>query len=195
VHPDPERYCPETATERLAAKGLTFKDYQMMAEMADNTLVIDDISQYETEKMIDIYKPAIFCAGIKEKYAIQKKGIPMKQLHSYDSGGPYAGFRGAANFYREIDRMVNSKIWSCLAPGRKVPNSRPMRASEGFKKYDKYHAAATYTKRDQGTKALTVNPPRPAIRAMYAARAFTAVSAQPRLAGCCAYHRRPHPAL
>ena len=38
----------------------------------------------------------------------------MKQLHSYDSGGPYAGFKGAVNFYREIDRMVNSKVWKYL---------------------------------------------------------------------------------
>ena len=81
-----------------------------------------DITQYETEKLIDIYKPDIFCAGIKEKYAIQKKGIPMKQLHSYDSGGPYAGFKGAVNFYREIDRMVNSKVWKYLkAPWQKSP--------------------------------------------------------------------------
>ena len=35
-------------------------------------------------------------------------GVPCKQLHSYDYGGPYAGFRGAINFYREIDRMVNT---------------------------------------------------------------------------------------
>ncbi|MEM5785936.1 MAG: nitrogenase molybdenum-iron protein alpha chain [Syntrophobacteraceae bacterium] len=126
VHPDPERFRPRKSAEQieeLARRGFTFKDYEgMMAQMADQTLVIDDISQYETEKMIEIYKPAIFCAGIKEKYAIQKKGIPMKQLHSYDSGGPYAGFRGAINFYREIDRMVNSKVWSYIkAPWHKKP--------------------------------------------------------------------------
>jgi nitrogenase molybdenum-iron protein alpha chain len=126
VHPDPDRYHPRKSAEELeglAAKGFTFRDYEgMMAQMADGTLVIDDISQYETERMIEIYKPAIFCAGIKEKYAIQKKGIPMKQLHSYDSGGPYAGFKGAINFYREIDRMVNSKVWSYLkAPWQTNP--------------------------------------------------------------------------
>ena len=126
VHPDPDRYRPRKTAEQiaeLAGRGFAFKDYDgMMAQMPDGTLVIDDISQYETEKMIEIYKPAIFCAGIKEKYAIQKKGIPMKQLHSYDSGGPYAGFRGAINFYREIDRMVNSKIWSYLkAPWQTNP--------------------------------------------------------------------------
>ncbi|MGO8945538.1 MAG: nitrogenase molybdenum-iron protein alpha chain [Syntrophobacteraceae bacterium] len=126
VHPDPDRYRPRKSAEQieeLAAKGFFFKDYEgMMAEMAEGTLVIDDISQYETEKMIEIYKPAIFCAGIKEKYAIQKKGIPMKQLHSYDTGGPYAGFKGAVNFYEEIDRMVNSKVWSYLkAPWQTNP--------------------------------------------------------------------------
>jgi nitrogenase molybdenum-iron protein alpha chain len=120
VHPDPEKFNPRKSEEELAAlekKGFRFKDYDgMMPEMEKDTLIIDDISQYETEKLIEKYKPAIFCAGIKEKYAVQKKGIPMKQLHSYDSGGPYAGFKGAINFYNEIDRMVNSKIWSYIKP-------------------------------------------------------------------------------
>jgi len=126
VQQDPERFRPRKsseAVERLKASGFRFKDYDgMMREMASETLVIDDISQYETDRLIDIYKPAIFCAGIKEKFAVQKKGIPMKQLHSYDSGGPYAGFKGAINFYREIDRMVNSQIWKYLkAPWQESP--------------------------------------------------------------------------
>ena len=126
VHPDPERFRPRKTAEEAGAtpgKGFRFKDYDgMMREMAEQTLVIDDISQYETERLIEIYKPDIFCAGIKEKFAIQKKGIPMKQLHSYDSGGPYAGFRGAINFYQEIDRMVNSKVWKYLkAPWQENP--------------------------------------------------------------------------
>jgi nitrogenase molybdenum-iron protein alpha chain len=51
-----------------------------------------------------------------EKYAVQKNGVPLKQLHSYDYGGPYAGFVGAINFYKEIDRMVNTKVWSYVTP-------------------------------------------------------------------------------
>jgi nitrogenase molybdenum-iron protein alpha chain len=126
VEPDPNRYNPRVSPEhmaRLAEAGFRFKDYDgMMAEMQAGTLVIDDISQFETEKLIEIYRPDIICAGIKEKYAIQKSGIPMKQLHSYDSGGPYAGFIGAINFYREIDRMVNSKVWKYLkAPWQEHP--------------------------------------------------------------------------
>ena len=60
------------------------------------------------------FKPSVFCAGIKEKYIIQKMGVPMKQLHSYDYGGPFAGFKGAINFYKDIDRMVNTKVWGLI---------------------------------------------------------------------------------
>jgi nitrogenase molybdenum-iron protein alpha chain len=102
---------------KLEAKGYKFADYEgMMPEMHKNSLIIDDISHWESEKIIEYYKPAIFCAGIKEKYVIQKYGIPMKQLHSYDYGGPFAGFKGAINFYKEIDRMINTRIWKLIAP-------------------------------------------------------------------------------
>lgn len=126
IHPDPERFRPRKTDEQLKKlqdEGFRFKDYDgMMREMSDRSLVIDDISQYESEQLIEIYKPDIFCAGIKEKFAIQKKGVPMKQLHSYDSGGPYAGFKGAINFYREIDRMVNSQVWKHIkAPWQESP--------------------------------------------------------------------------
>jgi nitrogenase molybdenum-iron protein alpha chain len=102
---------------------LELRDYVgMMPEMNDGELVIDDISEYETEKLIEIYKPDIICAGIKEKFSIQKAGIPSKQLHSYDYGGPYAGYEGAINFYREIDRMLHIKAYSHLtAPWQAAP--------------------------------------------------------------------------
>ena len=105
------------------ARGLTLNDYVgMMPEMKNGTLVIDDLNHHETEVLLELYKPDIFCAGIKEKYVVQKHGIPMKQLHSYDYSGPYAGFKGAANFYQEIDRMVNSKVWGLIqAPWQKEP--------------------------------------------------------------------------
>jgi nitrogenase molybdenum-iron protein alpha chain len=107
----------------MKERGVDFSDYEgMMADMENNTLVIDDVSQHETEKLIELYKPDVFCAGIKEKYAIQKLGIPSKQLHSYDYGGPYAGFKGAINFYHDIDRMVNTRIWGLIkAPWEKNP--------------------------------------------------------------------------
>jgi nitrogenase molybdenum-iron protein alpha chain len=87
-----------------------------MPQMEKGSLVIDDINHYESERMIEIYKPDVFCAGIKEKFVIQKMGVPCKQLHNYDIGGPYAGFEGAGNFYREIDRLVNTRIWKLIPP-------------------------------------------------------------------------------
>jgi nitrogenase molybdenum-iron protein alpha chain len=119
VTKDETRFRQELADKKVALlkKGYAFEDYDgMMPEMKKNSLVIDDISHWEAEKLIEFYKPAIFCAGIKEKYVIQKFGLPLKQLHSYDYGGPYAGFAGAINFYQEIDRMVNTSIWKLIAP-------------------------------------------------------------------------------
>lgn len=126
VEKDPDKYNlrkGDDELKKLEKEGCEFKDYEgMMVNMDEESLVIDDISHYEADELIKIYKPDIFCAGIKEKYVIQKMGIPLKQLHSYDYGGPYAGFKGAINFYKEIDRMVNSKVWSHIkAPWEKSP--------------------------------------------------------------------------
>jgi nitrogenase molybdenum-iron protein alpha chain len=116
VEADPERYQPRKSEEdlkRLEAAGVEFSGYEgMMPEMSDGTLVIDDISQHESERLLEMFKPAIFCAGIKEKYSVQKTGTPCLQLHSYDYGGPFASFDGAINFYETVDRMVNARIWS-----------------------------------------------------------------------------------
>jgi len=110
--------------ENLEGKGFKFHDYEgMMPSMKKNSLVIDDISHWETEKIIEMMKPDIFCAGIKEKYVVQKHGIPLKQLHSYDYGGPYAGFEGAINFYLEMERMLASDIWKMIdAPWKNEPS-------------------------------------------------------------------------
>lgn len=120
VEPHPTEFSPRKSTDEmqtLAAQGYEFNDYNgMMTEMEKGSLVIDDISHYEMEKLIETYHPDVFCAGIKEKYCVQKLGVPMKQLHSYDYGGPYAGFKGAINFYRDIDRMVNAKVWKLVRP-------------------------------------------------------------------------------
>jgi nitrogenase molybdenum-iron protein alpha chain len=133
VEPDPEKYTPRLSDEELKAReaaGVEFKGYEgMMKQMSDGTLVIDDISHWETETVIEILKPAVFCAGIKEKYAIQKMGVPSKQLHSYDYGGPYAGFAGAINFYKDIDMLVNTQIWSYIeAPWARKPKAPELTA-------------------------------------------------------------------
>jgi len=118
VEKDPERYKERVSPEKcaeLAANGVEFKDYAgMMPEMEAGSLTIDEPSHHETFRLLELYKPDLYCAGVKEKYAVQKTGIPCLQLHSYDYGGPFAGFEGAINFYKDVDRLVSSRIWSYL---------------------------------------------------------------------------------
>ena len=126
VEADETLYKPRKSEKQMKAledAGYKFKEYDgLIPDMENGTLIIDDLNQYEAEKLVELMKPDIFCAGIKEKFSVQKLGIPMKQLHSYDSGGPYAGFKGAVNFYKEIDRLVNSKVWGYMkAPWQENP--------------------------------------------------------------------------
>jgi nitrogenase molybdenum-iron protein alpha chain len=131
VEPDAKRFRPRKTDEQnaaLAAGGFTYKDYEgMVREMKKGALIIDDISHHELEKLIELYKPDVIASGIKEKFIIEKMGIPCKQLHSYDYGGPYAAFTGAANFYKEIDRMVNTKVWKLVSPPWKRDPQIPAR--------------------------------------------------------------------
>jgi nitrogenase molybdenum-iron protein alpha chain len=136
VEADEKRYSPRKTPEQLEALkagGFNFKDYDgMMVEMKKSTLVIDDISHHEMEKLIELYKPDIIGSGIKDKFVIEKFGVPCKQLHSYDYGGPYAAFTGAANFYKEIDRMINTKVWKLLTPSWKKPADAETAVGKGI---------------------------------------------------------------
>ncbi|MFP3042698.1 nitrogenase component I subunit alpha [Treponema primitia] len=111
VEADEKRFKPRISPEEKAkreAEGFAFSDYNgMMPDMPASTLIIDDCNHYELEELLDRYHPDLVCAGVKEKYVVQKRGIPMKQLHSYDYMGPFAGYKGAINFYKEIDRLLN----------------------------------------------------------------------------------------
>jgi nitrogenase molybdenum-iron protein alpha chain len=123
---DPEAYRPRKTPEELKTltdAGIQFGEYEgMMPDMEPDALVIDDLNHHDMEVLIEQLKPDIFCAGVKEKYIVQKYGIPLKQLHSYDYSGPYAGYKGAINFYREIDRMVNTNVWKLIkAPWHESP--------------------------------------------------------------------------
>ena len=119
VEADPEHYEPRKSPEQIEElkSSVDLADYKgMMPEMAKGAMVVDDISHIELERLIEAYHPALVCSGIKDKYVVEKMGIPCKQLHNYDYGGPYAGFRGAINFYTEIDRIVNAPVWKFVTP-------------------------------------------------------------------------------
>jgi len=119
VVPDERRFRLKISEERMAElkKKVPLSHYQgMNFTMKDGSLIVDDLNHYETEEFIKILKPDIFSSGIKDKYIPQKMGIPSKQLHNYDYSGPYAGFRGAVNFARDICMSFTTPTWNFIDP-------------------------------------------------------------------------------
>jgi nitrogenase molybdenum-iron protein alpha chain len=119
MEPDPELYKPRFAEEELEElrKIIPLETYDgMIRSMKDGYFVMDDYNQYETEMIIRLMKPDIFFSGIKDKYVIQKGGTPSRQMHSYDYAGPYACFRGAVNFARDIAMAIYINAWAYVVP-------------------------------------------------------------------------------
>lgn len=119
VTKDEERFRLKMSPEKLdELRGrIPLNEYQgMHVDMNDGTIMVDDLNHYETEEFIKLMKPDIFCSGIKDKYVVQKMGIPAKQIHSYDYSGPYAGFNGAVNFARDISMGFASPTWNFIVP-------------------------------------------------------------------------------
>jgi nitrogenase molybdenum-iron protein alpha chain len=114
VEPDPERYKPTrpvNVLEQLREEKVIGEYQGMMPDMGEGTLLVDNISHHELDVLIKRFQPDLIGSGIKDKYVIEKFGVPSKQLHSYDYGGPFAGFRGAVNFAQDIDLRVNGPAW------------------------------------------------------------------------------------
>ena len=78
--------------------------------------IIDGFDHRALARRIRDERPALLCADSKERFVLQKYGLPLKQLSSPDQGGPYAGFRGALAFYPEIERLVNALPWRLIRP-------------------------------------------------------------------------------
>ena len=90
-------------------------DYERTApEMPEATVIYDDVSEYELEQFVHTLKPDLVGSGIKEKYLLQKMGIPFRQMHSWDYSGPYHGYMGFPVFARDIDMAVNSPTWKLV---------------------------------------------------------------------------------
>jgi len=88
----------------------------IIKESPENAVIIDDLNHYETEAFIKILKPDMFFSGIKDKYAVQRMGVMSKQLHSYDYSGPYAGFKGAVIFGRDVVAGIYTPAWKYVTP-------------------------------------------------------------------------------
>lgn len=119
VEPDPKYYKVKFNEEQLAElkKIIPIDSYDgMMKDMKDGHIVIDDYNHFETEMIIKLLKPDIFFSGIKDKYIIQKGGTTSRQIHSYDYAGPYAGFKGAINFAKDVTMSIYTNAWAFVNP-------------------------------------------------------------------------------
>jgi nitrogenase molybdenum-iron protein alpha chain len=124
VEPDARRFrvflTPERHEELQRTIGL--EDYRgMIRDMPDGSYVVDDLNHFETERFTELLKPDIFLSGIKDKYVLQKAGTFSRQLHSYDYSGPYAGFRGAVLFGRDLVMGLYAPAWGMVTPPWKKP--------------------------------------------------------------------------
>jgi nitrogenase molybdenum-iron protein alpha chain len=91
-------------------------DYdRTMTEVGDTTLIYDDVTGYELEKFVEKIKPDLVGSGVKEKYVLQKMGVPFRQMHSWDYSGPYHGYDGFEIFARDMDMAVNAPVFKSIA--------------------------------------------------------------------------------
>jgi nitrogenase molybdenum-iron protein alpha chain len=88
----------------------------MIKIMKDGSIVVDDINHYEMESFMKLLNPDLFGSGIKEKYVIHKMGTLSKQIHSYDYSGPFAGFKGAVIFARDVAMGLTAPVWKMIKP-------------------------------------------------------------------------------
>ncbi|WP_425090877.1 nitrogenase molybdenum-iron protein alpha chain [Tropicimonas sp. S265A] len=99
----------------IAGTGYEFghgDDYKRTGHyVKEGTLIYDDVTGYELEKFIEKVRPDLVGSGIKEKYPVQKMGIPFRQMHSWDYSGPYHGYDGFAIFARDMDLAINNPVW------------------------------------------------------------------------------------
>ncbi|MDR3305365.1 MAG: nitrogenase component I subunit alpha [Clostridiales Family XIII bacterium] len=119
VEKDEERYSEYLTAERAEElkNVIQLAAYRgIIPDMKPGDIVVDDLNHYETEALLSTLKPDIFLSGIKDKYMLQKDGAVSRQLHSYDYSGPYAGFRGAINFARDLTMGVYTPAWKFVVP-------------------------------------------------------------------------------
>ncbi|MCM2396651.1 nitrogenase molybdenum-iron protein alpha chain [Rhizobium sp. S95] len=102
-------------------------DYQRTSHYVKNgTLIYDDVTGYELEKFIEGIRPDLVGSGIKEKYPVQKMGIPFRQMHSWDYSGPYHGYDGFAIFARDMDLAINNPVWGLYDAPWKKKQAEPL---------------------------------------------------------------------
>jgi len=106
-------------------------DYQRTGHyVREGTLIYDDITGYELDAFIQRIRPDLVGSGIKEKYPVQKLGVPFRQMHSWDYSGPYHAYDGFAIFARDMDLAINNPVWGLFDPPWKAKQTPVLEAAE-----------------------------------------------------------------
>jgi nitrogenase molybdenum-iron protein alpha chain len=125
LHPEPDKEHYQDAHVYLNMTKEKFEELKqrvpisyyegMNRTMKDGEVIIDDINHHEFEKLVAGLKPDLILTGVRDKYIAHKLGVPSRQLHSYDYTGPYAGFKGAMVFAKEVANAVSTPAWKFIA--------------------------------------------------------------------------------
>ncbi len=92
-------------------------DYQRTyPQFGDATLIYDDPTEYELEQFAQRIRPDLMGAGVKEKYAFHKMGLPFRQMHSWDYSARTTGGRF---------RVCSQGTWTSRSTTRPGTCSRP----------------------------------------------------------------------
>ena len=111
----------------IAGTGYEFghdDDYQRTGHyVKEGTLIYDDVTGYELEKFIERIRPDLVGSGIKEKYPVQKMGIPFRQMHSLGLLRPVSRLRRLRDLRpRHGPRDQQSRSGACSTRrGRRRP--------------------------------------------------------------------------
>ncbi len=93
------------------------QDYETLSRMCSpETIIVDDANTMELASFVMEKDVDLFIGGVKERPIAYKLGIGFCD-HNHERKTALAGFRGMANFAREVHSTVMSPVWR-FAPRR-----------------------------------------------------------------------------
>lgn len=86
-------------------------EYAVLRRIADpGTVILDDANPAELEKFMRQTGADILVGGVKERPLAYKLAVAFCD-HNHERKQPLAGYDGAVNFAKEVNRSVNSPVW------------------------------------------------------------------------------------
>lgn len=90
------------------------EDYEVIGQLVgENCIILDDANPAELETFIKEKGANILVGGVKERPLAYKLGIAFCD-HNHERKHALAGYEGVRNFTEEINRSINSPVWSYM---------------------------------------------------------------------------------